>query len=340
MRRLIKTVCRSLPLILILLSAALLFLFPEITVTGTKLGLQVCAASILPMLFPFFVISNIWSGLGYSEKIGRHFSSMMQKLFHLPGRAASALLLGLIGGYPAGAQAVVTQYKHKELTKEDAERLILFCNNAGPAFIFGVAGQQLFHSFFVGAVLYFIHIVSAILIGVLFRPALSTGKTAAAAQIKSPGFHSVLTASVRQAGQTAIQVCTFVIFFSVLTSYLQTFLENSLFTTFLLGSVELASGAWLLQDVSNKAVCFCLISFLLGWGGFCVAFQTLSILDETDLPQGKYLLCKLLQGLMSFLLALAITPFLPLSGHIFLRSAPFFCLIIPAPVFCCYIYCF
>ena len=318
MIRLLKKVSRSLPLIMIILLAALLFLFPDVTVSGTKSGLQVCAVSILPLLFPFFVISNIWSGLGYSEKIGSLCSPMMKKLFHLPGSAASALLLGLVGGYPVGAQSVISQYRQKQLTSKDAEHLLMFCNNAGPAFIFGVAGQQLLHSPMAGAVLYLIHIASAIMIGILFRPALSTNKDIVPAQTRRPGVFSVLTTSVRQAGQAAVQVCTFVIFFSVLISYLQAFLTRTFFTTLLLGSVELASGVWILKGINNEAVTFCLISFLLGWGGFCVAFQTLSILDETDLSQGKYLMCKLLHGLISFLLAVAVVPLLPLSGQIFI----------------------
>lgn len=308
----------TLPLVLILLLSAMLFLFPQITLDGTKQGLQVCAVSILPMLFPFFVITNLWCSLGYSERLGKFTSPIMQKLFHLSGNGASTFFLGLIGGYPAGAQAVAQQYKQGQITKPEAEHLILFCNNAGPAFILGIAGRMLFRSTLIGFILYFIHAVSAILIGILFRPQQSESN-AQPVSCRRVSFSSAMTSSVRQAGNTAIQVCVFVVFFSVLTGYLRAFLPQtwcaSIPGKFILGSVELASGALILQDTENKAVCLCLMSFLLGWGGLCVAFQTMSILDDTDLSQRKYLLCKLLHGLFSLLLAAVAVLLLPISGR-------------------------
>ena len=53
-------------------------------------------------------------------------------------------------------RSFVTHY----IGKEEAERLLGFCNNSGPAFIVGAVGAGIFGSPSVGLALYGIHILS------------------------------------------------------------------------------------------------------------------------------------------------------------------------------------
>lgn len=324
----LKKVVGSLPLLFIILLAACLLLFPEITAAGAQKGLQICARSIIPALFPFFVVTNLWCSLGYAEKLGAFTAPVMRKLFHLPGNAASALTLGLIGGYPVGAQAVLRQYEKGELRKKEAEHLLLFCNNAGPAFIFGIAGAKIFQSTLIGLVLYLIHACSAVLLGIIFRGRRTDFRLRSKEDISKPSIAAAITEAIRQAGHTAIQVCIFVVFFAVLSSYLTFFLPgkwtNSVPIRFLLGTLELAGGAVLFSEFQNKTISFCLVSFMLGWGGLCVFFQTMSLLDESDLSKKHYVFSKLLHGLLSFLLAVIVSPFIPLPGAIISADRDFY----------------
>ena len=64
----------------------------------------------------------------------------MEPIFGLPPQGASALVLGMLSGYPVGAQTAASLYASGQLTKEETERLLGFCSNAGPAFIFGMVG--------------------------------------------------------------------------------------------------------------------------------------------------------------------------------------------------------
>ena len=65
----------------------------------------------------------------------------MASLFRLPGCAGSAaLLLGLVGGYPIGARTAAELYASGDLTRQEAERLLTFCNNSNPVFLISVLG--------------------------------------------------------------------------------------------------------------------------------------------------------------------------------------------------------
>lgn len=312
-----KKIAGSLPLIFLILMAFALLVFPDATFSGAEKGLRICANAIIPSLFPFFVVVNLLCSLGYTQRLG-----------------TSCLLIGLIGGYPVGAQTIVNQYRNGVISKSDAQRMIPYCNNAGPAFIFGVVGNGLFHSFWVGLALYLIHAASAVILGKMIFRGKSSDSHCLSKNSWTPPFSKALTDAIRQAGITAIQVCIFVVFFSILCSYLLFFLpvhwKKSPFFLLGLGCLELAGGISLLSEMSNQAVLFCLSSFLLGFGGLCVTFQTFSIIDDTDLSGKYYLPAKLIHGLLSILFAVPISAVLNLSGKIrFNYHMPLF-LIIPA----------
>lgn len=299
----LKKAANSLPLIFLVLMASALLIFPDATFSGAENGLRICARAIIPSLFPFFVVINLMCSLGYTEKIG-----------------ASCLLLGLIGGYPVGAQTIANQYRNGIIGKGEAQQMILYCNNAGPAFIFGVVGYGVFQSFWVGLALYLIHAVSAVILGATFIHKKKSKIHSMTEGSLTPRFSNALTVSVRQAGLTAIQVCIFVIFFSVLCSYFQFFIpeqwKKNPFVVLGLSCLELAGGISMLSEIPNQAVLFCLSSFLLGFGGLCVTFQTFSILDEAGLSGKHYLASKLFHGLISILLAVPVSSILNLSGQI------------------------
>ncbi len=100
----------------------------------------------IPALFPFFAAGSLLTDTGVTAALGRLCARPMWRLYGLPGDAAGALVLGLTGGYPVGVQAAADLYASGRLTREQAERLLGFCNNTGPAFIVGVCGAGVFGS--------------------------------------------------------------------------------------------------------------------------------------------------------------------------------------------------
>ena len=92
----------------LLAAFVLLIALPQAAADGVRSALTLCGRVILPSLFPFFVCSNLFLLLGYSARLSARFGGAAAKLLRLPPAAGSAFLLGLLGGYPAGAQAAGT----------------------------------------------------------------------------------------------------------------------------------------------------------------------------------------------------------------------------------------
>ena len=186
-----------------------------------------------------------------------------------------------------------------DLTRQEAERLLTFCNNSNPVFLISVLGVGVFGSVRAGLWLWLIHVCAALLTGLLFRGLGRGRKTVPPAiSFQAPSLPAAFVSSVRDSAGTMLSVCAFVTFFYVLISPL----------TALPGPwAALAVGCGELFSLTPLLPCdpagFLLAAGCAGWGGLSVLCQTAAILDGTDLPLAPCLLGKLTHGLLSALLA-------------------------------------
>lgn len=293
-------------------------------------GLNLCYTVIIPSLFPFFVLSSLVMELGMTGYMDRGVRKVMGPLFRVSGRCASALVLGLIGGYPVGAQAAVELYKKGQCSKTEAERMLAFCNTSGPAFILGAVGAGIFADSRVGVLLYLIHAVAAICVGILFR-FYKTGDFGTEHSVQmSAGtkrFSVAFTHSVKKSFASVLNICAFVVLFAVIIRMLRQagVLRGlaALFAPFGLGTVwgerlltgilEVSSGVWSLAAGDPSAGSITAAAFMLGWGGLSVHCQVLSFAGDSGLSMKPYFLGKMLHGILSALLAVVVYSFIPLQ---------------------------
>lgn len=262
-------------------------------------GLSLCARSVIPAMFPFLVVSGLLISLGLGPALAPSLNSFMARLFQLPGTAGAALLLGFAGGYPVGVSTAAALYRAGQLTAEETRRLLTFCNNANPAFFLNVLGAGVFQSPRTGLVLWLIHVLSALLTGILLGRSQHRPRQAAPPVLTpTRSFPLLWVDAVGAALRGILSVCAFVVIFYVLTRPLLG-LPRSL-SRVAVGCVELFSLTPLLPDSSAG---FVLAAACSGWGGLSVLCQSAAMLEGTDLPLTSCLKGKAVQGLLSALLA-------------------------------------
>lgn len=296
-------------------SMVALLVFPRITSEAVVSALRLCGSSLLPSLFPFFVCSELMLRLGFTHLPARLLGRLMRPLFGVSPASSTALFLGAVGGYPSGAKAIADLWQSRTVSAEEAQQLLRFCSNAGPAFVLGVVGTGVFGSLPVGATLYAIHIFSALLTGFLLKRQLPTQFIPKAQHPReSPGFAPAFTAAVRKAGETALTVCMFVVVFAVFSQFLHALLPTvtpSLLRTLLSGLLELSNGMALLGEARlPPSISLPLASFLLAFGGLGVLAQTAALFSDTPLSLSTYLPAKLLQATFSALFTALLFPLL------------------------------
>lgn len=284
------------------LGLLVLILDGKTAVYGIQCGIDICLRTLIPSLFPFFVISAFIT----SSLLGQAVAPlrMIGRICRIPAGSESLLAVGILGGYPVGAKNVSDARRERLLSAEDAQRMAVFCNNAGPSFLFGILGPLFPNSRWVW-LLWAVQILSAILTGMLL-PGGSV-KSISMEQQKAASITGVLGRSLK----SIALVCGWVTLFRMILE----FLNRWIFWLFplplrvlLTGLLELSNGCIGLHQIGEEALRFLLASVMLSMGGLCILMQTKSVFQELDMK--AYLRGKLLQCAISMLLSLAAVPLL------------------------------
>ena len=289
MRRYLSLFLPAAVMVLILLS-------PQQAAEAVRQAMQLCAGSVIPSLFPFLVLSSLV--VGSSPSPGPSFSTLLGRCLGCSNTGARLFLLSLLGGYPVGPRLMGQLMRRGDLSHREAEHLLLFCNNAGPAFVMGFVGLGLLGSLRAGVWLYLLHALSALLIALLFRPRQPFSSPAQSRTL-SPSFSQELVEAITSAGSAMVQVCAFITFFY---TALHLFAQRSgIAHPLVLGFVELTCG---LTRLTPTRAGFVMAAGLLGWGGLSVHTQTAAALSGTGVSLRNNLRGKFLQGIFSAILAI------------------------------------
>lgn len=307
-----------LTLILAGFAMILLILDTKTAVSGAKDGIMLCLYTVIPSLFPFFILSAMIT----SNITGKSVDILcpIGRLCGIPEGAESLILLGLLGGYPVGAQAISDAYKQGQIKKSAAHRLLGFCSNAGPAFLFGIAGT-LFHSAIIPWILWLIHILSALTVGIILPE-----KKRDTCQLRKSA-PLTLPQAMEQSIHIMAAVCGWVVMFrvtlAVLNRWVFWFLPMEV-QILLSGLLELSNGCVALHSLQAEGSRFVLCACMLAIGGLCVGMQTVSV--TAAVGTGMYFPGKILQCLISVLIANTVQHFL---------FRPSECLALPVGIYIC-----
>ena len=308
--------------VVLVLAAVSLVLWPQQSMEAAATGLGLCGNVIIPSLFPFFVLSGLVVELGLAGYVGRALEGIMYPLFRVPGSCASALALGFIGGYPVGARTAIGLYEKGLCSKTEAERLLAFCNNSGPAFILGVVGAGVFCDSRVGVLLYLAHALASVCVGLVFRfykASEGRGKSSKSVRsdIRAQRLSTAFTETVKNSFLSTLNICAFVVFFTVVIRMLTASgilpalakglgvllaplgMTEEWGRRLLTGVLEVSSGVWSLTGEGSLSGRLSMAAFMLGWAGISVHCQVLSFLGGSGLSVGTYLTGKMLHAGLS-----------------------------------------
>lgn len=128
---LLKTLAYLL-LIIIILS------HPDDTFQYAYEGLYQWAAKMVPTLFPFMMISSIMVYSGADLELGNMLNRFLKKIFRYSSYGLYAIFMGFFCGFPMGAKVVSELFEKNKIDRSEADTLLAFCNNIGPAYFMGI----------------------------------------------------------------------------------------------------------------------------------------------------------------------------------------------------------
>lgn len=259
-----------------------ILLRPESAVAGAQRAMRLWVSSVAPALFPFLVLMPVLTGPEACTAYTALFSRIMQPLFHLPGQAAPAVVIGMISGSPGGAIATARIAGQSGMQCGQAWRIALAVAGVSPAFLVMGVGQGLYGSAALGAKLALIQMAVQLILLFALRSFFS-GET----QKTTLKPDRAQDQPVRQAVEHVLVICGYMVFFSALACVAASLLGKESGLALLL-LMDLPSGLAELSVYSFPGAPFTL-GAAIGFGGLCIGMQNLDVLGSTGLSLRDYI---------------------------------------------------
>ncbi len=148
---------------------ASIIIYPLESYQSALFGLNIFLQSVFPALLPFFIASEIMTGLGVVDFLSVLLNPVMEPLFRCPGSSSFIWVMSMTSGYPAGARLTASFIKQKRITPSQAQRILIFSSTSGPLFMMGAVAIGMMGTKEGGLIILVSHYIAAFMLGLCFR---------------------------------------------------------------------------------------------------------------------------------------------------------------------------
>ncbi len=323
----------------------LMIFYPRETYQAAEQAITSWWTVVLPSLLPFFMASELLLRLGGAHLLGYFLEPVMRPLFHLPGSAGVALVLGYTAGFPTGAAITAGLYREGLCTKEEGERLLAFTNNASPLFIMITVCAAILNrpqlGFFLGLVHYSLNLLLGVFLGLVSRK-----KQAAHVPLQRKNLLAVLPPETLPLGTVCKEAVSksltnlaviggFMVAFSVLITMLRLSgaekifalaftplcqllgIDTALVAGVISGFWEITLGVQTTASLGAPlAHTVAVIAAILAWSGVSIQMQIAAITAPAGLSLKTYFCSRILQSVLSALIVLHFFPAVPTGNMV------------------------
>lgn len=288
--------------------ASFLLVYPQAAFNGVAEGIDTCLETVIPSLFPFLVISAAAYDLGVFSIFSSKGEKLMRLIFNLPSVAFPVILMSMLGGFPVGATLIEKTYDSGLISRTQAQRMLLFCVNPGPAFVVSTIGYAVIGSIQTGWIIYASVSLSSLIIGILSRFLFEENDDVSSNYSEKPIITaSILSKTLNNASKNMMNICVWVVIFSCLGSLAEVLpVSRGALVSFRMIS-EVTSGAITACEIFSVPVVAAVISF----AGLCVHFQIMPCLIKVRLKYKYFISVRMLGAALSCALTLLLLKLFP-----------------------------
>ncbi len=267
------------------------------------LGLHVWFNQMIPSLLPFMIISSMLIRLNLDQIIVKPFAYFFRSVYHISDSAIYVLIIGFLCGFPMGAKTAALEYETGKISKDEAEYLLTFVNNIGPAyylsFVYGnIIPRQ--HLLLGLCLLYGTPLLYGIILRyTMYRKVLSN--SIAVSELKD---HPKQTTTFFNAMDTSIHngliqmgmLGGYMILCNLLVMVPKLLFQNaSIICSFFHNLLEISGGLMSIHALSLPSPqTFAYTHIFLVFTGISCHLQTFHILNHSGLSRKKYMLHKII----------------------------------------------
>ena len=288
--------------------AALFIMFSKNTRKGAYDGLTLAMNTVVPSLLPLLIIFLTFMKSSANNILIKLFGNFSRVFFNLPKAAFSAILFGLVGGYPTGALLSEELFEAGEIDEEQAKRLMCFNFCGGCGFIITAVGTVTFNSTRVGVMLFLSNALSSILIGFVLSFKEKRLEKSEYSLFSFTSLGDALTLATPKAAQSVIVITAYIVLFSALSSTVK-------IPEPLLPIIEITNG------VCGGDFSLPLTAAFLSFGGICIHLQISDILRKFKISYFEFLLFRLISSVLSYFVMKLLLYFFPVDLSVFANAS-------------------
>lgn len=275
-------------------------------------AISVWALKVLPLLFPFFILTKIIVNLSTPKE--NFMDKFFNKIYHTPIGSFSTFILSILAGYPMGAKLICEQYENNHINSQQAEKMLSFCSVSGPMFMLGTVGLAMLNSYKIGMIILISNIIASIVNGLIYCS--KKDSKIIQRQIKYNNESKSISDIVYDSLISILMVGSFIVISFLLIEIIHslkifTFISNIICGVFKIeqhqdvvlsimsGLIEITRG------ISDLSVCSISLKFkgiiasaLIGFGGLSILLQSMSFLNKLKIPVNTMLKQKFTQGIL------------------------------------------
>ena len=270
--------------------AALLLLRPGAAMAGAARAMAQWAESVAPALFPFLALMPLLTCDEAARAYERLLGRPLRALLDLPGPAASAMVVGMVAGAPAGAMAARRVAARGGMDRGQLKRLALSITGFSPAFLIGGVGAGLMGDAALGRRLFLVQLATQLVLSLALRRAFRN-ETGPVEPLPDGGEAQ----PVRAAVLAVLGVCGYMALFQSAAGALSAFVGPGT-AGVLLCAMDAPSGARVIAGLPEvfNGLKPPLLAAVCGFGGGCVALQNLAALKGCGIRASEYLAARAL----------------------------------------------
>ena len=276
--------------------------YREIVFDTVSFSLNIWVNSLIPSIFPFFVLSDILITYHITNYIPKWIKNAFSYIFGVNNNVVSIFFLTIFSGFPAGARMIRMMYDKEIINLKDVEQALIFTHFSNPLFVVSTVGGCFLKSIKLGYIVLISHYLGNIILGIIFRGNYDkSNNDYTEDNVKCQSFGEVLINAIKSSVDILLLILGIISFFLIISSLIINVINlNSYNEVLFRGILEFTMGIRYLSylDISHiyKAV---ISTMFISFGGFSVYMQVMSQFIDISISRLKYFSVRVLHSIIS-----------------------------------------
>ena len=275
-------------------------------------SLNIWITSIMPSLFPLFILSDILINYNITNYIPKAIKKIFTKLFNVSDSIITIFFLSILSGFPSSARNIRMMYDKKIITDKEASHALIFTHFSNPLFILGTISVFFLKNNTLGIIILISHYIPNIILGITTRKLNKPINNIYNIKYNNLNFSKIMINAIKNSIDTLLTILGTLSCFLVISSIIINRINLDPYTGGILkGILEITMGLNSIANLNIPNIYKTIItSMLLSFGGLSIHMQVLSFLIDTNISYKKFFIARIyhsiLSGILSYILYIII----------------------------------